>query len=304
MELNINKINKYFGDFHVLKDISFNVSSGRAMGFLGRNGAGKTTTIRILMDVFRQNSGSITLDNKNFNTSDYRIGYLPEERGMYDKESIIKQLIYFGVLKGMDKKDAKKEALYWLEKLGLEEHEKKLLNTLSKGNQQKIQIIQALLGNPDIIILDEPFSGLDPVNSKVLKEIIREKIKENKLVIFSSHQMSYVEEFCDDITLINNGEIVLSGNLDDIKREMGKNKIIIKSSLSNNILSDRLKNIENISLENDKEFLIIKLLNGKLKEELLKEIILMDIEIELFSLYKPSLTNIFIEKVGGNEKVN
>src|SRR5690554_4669285 len=221
MKLEIKNIHKSFSGQKILKDISFQVESGKAMGFLGRNGAGKTTTLRALMGVFKQDSGEFLMDGKIFDPNDYKVGYLPEERGMYPKEEIGHQLRYFGMLRGGEKKEIEANIDYWLGRVNLLEYKKKKLETLSKGNQQKIQIVEALVNNPDIVILDEPFSGLDPVNSMVLKDIILELIKKKKLVIFSSHQMSYVEEFCDEITLINKGEIVLHGSLQKIKEERG-----------------------------------------------------------------------------------
>ena len=177
------------------------------------------------MDVFKANEGSITLDGKEFHPGDFQIGYLPEERGLYPKKGVQEQIMYLAALRGLDGKTAKKQTMHWLERLGVAEYAGKKLETLSKGNQQKVQLAQTLVCNPDIIILDEPFSGLDPVNSQVLKDVIREQIQEGKLVIFSSHQMSYVEEFCEDIVLLNHGDVVLSGNLREIKKEYGNNRL-------------------------------------------------------------------------------
>lgn len=216
MKLEIKNVNKTFDKTQILHDVSFTVESGKAMGFLGRNGAGKTTTIRSLMDVFKADSGEFLLDGKPLDRNKYKIGYLPEERGMYQKIKILDQLIYFGELKGMSKKDAKESAMAGLERLELESYANKKMETLSKGNQQKIQILQAVINDPDIIIFDEPFSGLDPVNAQVLKDIIVEYINKNRIVLFSSHQMNLVEEFCDDITFIKKGHILLSDNLNKL----------------------------------------------------------------------------------------
>ena len=218
MRLEVRNLRKNFGEKEVLHGISFSIESGKALGLLGRNGAGKTTTIRILMDVFKANAGTITMDGKPFRPKDYQIGYLPEERGLYPKKGVQEQILYLAALRGLDRKTAKKQAAYWLERMGVAEYAAKKLETLSKGNQQKVQLAQTLVCQPDIIILDEPFSGLDPVNSQVLKDVIREQIQDGKLVIFSSHQMGYVEEFCEDIVLINHGDVVLEGNLKDIKK--------------------------------------------------------------------------------------
>lgn len=180
---------------------------------LGRNGAGKTTTIRILMNVFPANSGEILIDGKAIVIDKTGIGYLPEERGLYPKKKIIDQLTYFAQLKGMGYKNAVGAIDYWLERLGMMEYRNKRLDTLSKGNQQKIQLITALAHNPDIVILDEPFSGLDPVNAMLLKDVVKEEIVKGKIVLFSSHQMNYIEEFCDSIAILNDGKVAISGDL-------------------------------------------------------------------------------------------
>ncbi|MDO5718580.1 MAG: ATP-binding cassette domain-containing protein [Tissierellia bacterium] len=300
MRLDIVNINKSFSEKQILHDVSFSVQSGKAMGFLGRNGAGKTTTIRALMGVFKQDSGQFLLDGKPFDPNKNRVGYLPEERGMYAKEPILEQLIYFGKLRGASRAEALKSAEYWIERFELSEHKKKKLETLSKGNQQKIQISQAFLTNPDILILDEPFSGLDPVNSQTLKDIILEFISDKKLVIFSSHQMAYVEDFCDEITLINKGKVVLSGDLKDIKREMRSNKIRISAQNFTNeeFINYLRENIKDINIGSDRHSAVVELLEGKSSNELLGELISKQVEIEMFSMYEPSLQDIFIREVG------
>ncbi len=292
MILEVKNINKSFDGKHILRDVSFKVESNRAMGFLGRNGAGKTTTIRTLMNVFEADSGEILLDGKKFVRKNERVGYLPEERGMYGKIKIVDQLAYFGQLKGMDKKDARKSALDWLSYMGLEDRAKDNMDTLSKGNQQKVQIIQAIIDNPDILILDEPFSGLDPVNSQVLKDLIHDFIKKGKLVIFSSHQMGYVEEFCDDIALIKEGEIILSGNLDKIKKDYGKNKYRVRVDKREDFLA-KAENLAWLSYSEDKKSFIVDL-EDKTANEFLDYLIEEDMQIELFSSYEPSLEEIFV----------
>lgn len=301
MILEIKELNKSFSDKEVLHDVSFSITQGKAMGFLGRNGAGKTTTIRILMGLFNANSGKILLDGKPFKPREHSIGYLPEERGLYPKQKVLEQLIYFGSLRGLNRKTAKENGLYWLEKLGVLEYEDNKLETLSKGNQQKVQIAEALICNPDIVVLDEPFSGLDPVNSQILKDIINELILDDKLVIFSSHQMAYVEEFCEEIALIDKGKIALTGNLREIKREYGKNRITLSSlNLSPIDLESLLsKEIENINIiEVKSKYIVIELLYNKSKEEFLEEILKLNVDIHQFGIYEPSLTDIFVQKVG------
>ena len=275
------------------------------MGFLGRNGAGKTTAIRALMNVFEPDSGQFLLDGKPFIRKNYKIGYLPEERGMYAKIPILDQLVYFGQLKHMSKFDAKKSAHQWLERFGLDEYAKSSLDTLSKGNQQKIQILQAVIDDPDILILDEPFSGLDPVNAQVLKELIREFISKNRIVIFSSHQMSHVEEFCDDVTFIQQGRIVLSDNLKETKKRLGKNKLRIKLSGFTLDESQReISRLPGIKVDKDRQSLIVECLDGKDPNEFLSEVIGHNLPIELFSFYEPSLEDIFISLEKGEISQN
>lgn len=306
LKLEVKGLKKVFGETEVLHGISFTVESGKALGLLGRNGAGKTTTIRILMDVFRANSGEILLNGKKFKPLDYKIGYLPEERGLYPKRKVAEQIIYLATLRGLSKKEAKENTYKWIKKLGVEEYADRKLDTLSKGNQQKVQLTQTLVANPDIVILDEPFSGLDPVNSQILKDCINELIADNKLVIFSSHQMSYVEEFCEDIAIVNKGEIILSGSLKDIKKEFGENRLVLSAC---NYSLDKLKEI----CENDfsnlvsvnqvkKEFIVLELKKDISKKQLLLALVNRGIDIEQFGEYEPSLTDIFVLKAGDNNE--
>ena len=302
MKLEIKNLRKSFSGNEVLHGISFSVESGKALGLLGRNGAGKTTTIRILMDIFKGDSGEILIDGKPFKPTNYQIGYLPEERGLYPKKKVTDQIVYLASLRGISKKEAKENTLKWLKRLGIEEYENRKLDTLSKGNQQKVQLAQTLVCNPEIVILDEPFSGLDPVNAQILKDVVNDLITDNKIVIFSSHQMSYVEEFCEDIAIINKGDIALSGNLKEIKKDFGRNRIILSA---NNYTLEELKEICESKFSNlvivyevKKDFLVLELSKNSTKNELLKTIINSDIDIEKFSIYEPSLTDIFVLKAG------
>lgn len=304
MRLEVKDLYKNFGEVEVLHGISFAVESGKALGFLGRNGAGKTTTIRVLMDLFRANGGEILLDGEAFVAKNQKIGYLPEERGLYPKKKVLEQLIYFGQLRGLTSKVAKENAMFWLKRLGVEEYSNKKLDTLSKGNQQKVQLAETFVCNPDIVILDEPFSGLDPVNAQILKDIIRELIKENKLVIFSSHQMGYIEEFCEDIALINKGNIVLNGKLKEIKKEYGMNRLTISVvNLTNEeleeILRTKLDGIAKI-VDKKEKYLIIELIENNTKNDLLKKLVQLNLDIEKFSVYEPTLEDIFVQRVGDN----
>ncbi len=302
MKLEVNNLKKSFGEKEVLHGISFSIESGRALGLLGRNGAGKTTTIRILMDVFKANEGSIMLDGKEFRPGDFQIGYLPEERGLYPKKGVQEQIMYLAALRGLDVKTAKKQTARWLERLGVAEYAGKKLETLSKGNQQKVQLAQTLVCNPDIIILDEPFSGLDPVNSQVLKEVIREQIQEGKLVIFSSHQMSYVEEFCEDIVLLNHGDVVLSGNLRDIKKEYGHNRLVIalekcSGEAAVGMIKEKMGEKLRVISQRQEE-VVVEMIGEATRKEILEELLENGMIPEHFGNYEPSLTEIFVERAG------
>jgi len=302
MRLEVKDIKKSFGDNEVLHGVSFEVESGKALGLLGRNGAGKTTTMRILMDVFHSNSGEILLDGKKFIQKNHQIGYLPEERGLYPKKTVIEQMVYLARLRGISKAEAIVNSRKWLTRLEVIDYEKKKLETLSKGNQQKVQLASTLVCNPDIIILDEPFSGLDPINSQILQQVVRELISENKIVVFSSHQMSYVEEFCEDIAIINHGEVVLFGDLDQIKIEYGEKQLVL-SAVNYNLDELEKKCVSELGdiLEitgKIKDTLIIKLRDHITRNALLTAILSKNIEVEHFETYKPSLNDIFIAKVG------
>lgn len=302
MKLEVKGIRKSFGEKEVLHGVSFEVESGRALGLLGRNGAGKTTTIRILMDVFHADSGEILMDGEKFVPSRYQIGYLPEERGLYPKRTVLDQLVYLALLRGMGKKAATENAKKWLKRLEVSEYETRKLETFSKGNQQKVQLAATLVADPDIVILDEPFSGLDPVNSQILKDVVNELIACGKLVIFSSHQMSYVEEFCDHIAIIDQGGVVLAGQLKEIKKEYGKNRLVLAAEgMAQDALAEKAEkefaDIARIS-GRKKEFLILELLEGHTRRELLERLAGADLEIERFGSYEPSLNDIFVAKVG------
>lgn len=301
MKLEVKDLRKSFGEKEVLHGISFSIESGRALGLLGRNGAGKTTTIRILMDVFRASGGTVTVDGKTFHPRDFRIGYLPEERGLYPKKGVLEQLVYLAQLRGSDRKTARQQAQWWLKRLGVEEYAQRKLETLSKGNQQKVQLAQTLVCSPDLVILDEPFSGLDPVNSQILKDVIREQIQDGKLVIFSSHQMSYVEEFCEDIVLINHGEVVLSGNLDQIKREYGHNRLVIGleagTEYPEQLLEEQLGDLIRVT-GHRKDQVIVEMKEGCTRERLLAGLLEKKLIPEEFGNYEPSLTEIFVERAG------
>ena len=293
MVLELKNIDKSFGENQVLRGVSFKAEGGRAFGLLGRNGAGKTTSIRILMGVFPANGGEVLVDGKPINYDKVGIGYLPEERGLYPKKIIIDQLVYFAELKGMNAKDAVKSVDLWLERLGMTEHRNKRLDTLSKGNQQKIQLITALAHDPDIVILDEPFSGLDPVNAMLLKDVVREQIAKGKIVLFSSHQMSYIEEFCDSIAIINAGKVVISGDLHEIKRAYPRDKIVVSAQNPKKIMTD----LGDVCTLREDGTILIKLSNQDEKQAMMRRIV-SDYDVDEVGVFEPSLNDIFVEYAG------
>ena len=293
MVLELKNIDKSFGEKEVLKGVSFTAEGGKAFGLLGRNGAGKTTSIRILMNVFPANGGEVLIDGKPIDYNKIGIGYLPEERGLYPKKLIIDQLVYFAELKGMSAKDAVKAVDYWLGRLGMSEYRNKRLDTLSKGNQQKIQLITALAHDPDIVILDEPFSGLDPVNAMLLKDVVREQIAKGKIVLFSSHQMSYIEEFCDSIAIINAGKVAISGDLHEIKRTYPRDKIVVSTQAPEKIKAD----LGNICTEREDGTLLVQLGNPDEKQAMMKRLV-ESYDIDEVKVFEPSLNDIFVEYAG------
>ena len=299
MKLELIDIKKSFAGKEVLHGINLETSSGSSTAFLGRNGAGKTTTIRILMDVFKADSGKILIDGAPIDRKEIKLGYLPEERGMYAKTAILDQLIYFGRIKGLSKKESYDNAIELLEKVKLSEYKAKNLDTLSKGNQQKIQIIQTFINKPDIIILDEPFSGLDLVNSQILIDLIKEAVNEGTLLIFSSHQMSHVENFCDNIALIKDGSNVLTGNLKEIKKNMGEGRL--RLSFYNdavNYLQDIFDMVGQDNVKISDNDIIVR--TSDKASELANYAINKD-NFRAIAKYEPSLEEIFIEAVGDND---
>ncbi len=303
MRLEINHICKSYGDNQVLRDISYQAHSGSAFGLLGRNGAGKTTSIRIIMGVFPPDSGSVTVDGQPISKANVTFGYLPEERGLYPKKTIKEQLLYIGELKGLSSRQADQNAKEWMSRMELGAAYVKRLDTLSKGNQQKVQLIAALIHNPDIVILDEPFSGMDPVNAQLFKNIFQDLIKQGKTILFSSHQMSYVEEFCENLAIINHGKIVLNGNLRQIKRSYDRTRILLHFDGQNEKQPDVWKNhlqdldiIEAITPQ--PAGVVVKLKHSNDKDLLFHTLASRNIGVERFEVMEPTLEDIFVEKAG------
>ena len=297
MILELKNIEKSFGEKKVLTGVSFKAEGGKAFGLLGRNGAGKTTSIRILMDVFPANSGEVLIDGQPIDYNKIGIGYLPEERGLYPKKIILDQLTYFAELKGMSRKAAIQSIDYWLDRLGMTEYRNKRLDTLSKGNQQKIQLITALAHDPDIVILDEPFSGLDPVNAMLLRDVVKEQIAKGKIVLFSSHQMSYIEEFCDSIAILKNGVVALHGDLHDIKRDYPRDRIVVRTENPDAILSD----FGTACTVMEDGALRIQLASADEKKAVMTRLV-GNYDIDEVKVFEPSLNDIFVEYAGDGAK--
>ena len=297
MIIELRDIENSFGDKKVLDRVSFKAEGGKAFGLLGRNGAGKTTSIRILMNVFPANCGEVLIDGHAIDYHRVGIGYLPEERGLYPKKIILDQLTYFAELKGMRHKAAMKEVDQWLERLDMTQYRNKRLDTLSKGNQQKIQLITALVHNPDIVILDEPFSGLDPVNALLLKDVVKEQIAKGKIVLFSSHQMGYIEEFCDSIAILNAGKVVLSGDLHDIKRNYPRDRLVVQTDNPDQICKD----FGSACRVMDRGSVLLHLVGDHEKKAVMSRLV-ENYDVDGVQVYEPSLNDIFVEYAGDGEE--
>ena len=295
MGLILKNVSKTFVGKKAVDNISFSLDKPGVFGLLGTNGAGKTTTIRMLLGIIKKDSGEITWNGQKVDRKSVNFGYLPEERGVYPKVKIYDQLMYFAELKGMKKKEADEAIRDWAKKLKVEEYMQMPAEKLSKGNQQKIQFMTAVIHNPELVVLDEPFSGLDPVNTELLKNIIIDLVKNGKYVIMSAHQMATIEEFCSDILILNKGKTVLQGNLKKIKEEYPANKLQIDVNESIDTYITKLK-LEK-EFENDNSY-IIKLTDESKAHELLKILVENKIVINKFEIMKPTLNDIFIEKVG------
>lgn len=293
--LKLEDVSKNFGTKEAVKHLTLSIDKPGVYGLLGTNGAGKTTTIRMILGIIKKTSGKITWNGKDITRESVNFGYMPEERGVYPKTKIYEQLMYFARLKGMNISEANESINYWLKRLEMEEYKDVLAEKLSKGNQQKIQFIIAIMNNPELIVLDEPFSGLDPVNTQLLKDVMIELIKKDKYIIMSSHQMSTIEEFCTDLTILNRGETVLQGNLEQIKNSYQSDKLEI---ITENSISEMIKTENMEIIENRGNHYLLKLRNENESRSLLNKIMEANIKIYKFELKKPTLNEIFIEKVG------
>ena len=295
MGLKVENVSKYFDNKLVVDNISFEINEPGVFGLLGTNGAGKTTTIRMILGIIKKDKGEITWNGKAVDRKNVNFGYLPEERGIYPKSKIFDQLLYFAELKGMKVQEASEEIKDWMERLKIDEYQNMIAEKLSKGNQQKVQFITAILNNPELIVLDEPFSGLDPVNTELLKEVIIELVKKGKYIIMSSHQMTSIEEFCKDVVIINKGKTVLKGNLKEIKNSYQANRLEINADKDiTSYINEAGMTIEK-NIDNNYE---IKIENEEQAHSLMKTLVVQGVKLNKFELQKPSLNDIFIEKVG------
>lgn len=293
--IEVNNISKSFGETQAVQNVDFEVRKGRIFGLLGPNGAGKTTAIRMINHIIIPDSGSITINGVDVSPKTQKmIGYMPEERGLYKKMKVGEQLIYLARLKGLTLAEAKKVTRHWLERFDASDWYDKKVGELSKGMSQKVQFIATIAHDPDIYIFDEPFSGLDPINSEMLKEIVIELRERGKTVLFSTHRMEQVEQMCDDICLFNKGKTVLKGNLREIKQSFGKNTINIEFEGDHSFL-DKLQNVRINNRSTN--FAEIRVLNGQNMQHILQKA-MEHAEIYKFERIEPSLTEIFISTVG------
>ena len=294
MSLILKNVSKTFVGKKAVDNVSFSLEKPGVYGLLGTNGAGKTTTIRMLLGIIKKDSGEITWKGKAVERKNVNFGYLPEERGVYPKTKIFDQLMYFAELKGMKKEEAVNSINKWAKELKVEEYLQMPAEKLSKGNQQKIQFMTAIIHDPELVVLDEPFSGLDPVNTEILKNIIIDLIKNGKYIIMSAHQMATIEEFCSDILILNKGKTVLQGNLKEIKETYPANRVEIdvKQDITSYIKEFELE----IETETNNNY-IIKISDKEKAHKLLNKLIVDGIKVDKFEIMKPTLNDIFIEKV-------
>jgi len=298
MSLLIEHLNKRFGQVQAITDLSMDVQEGALFGFLGPNGAGKTTTMRLILDLLRPDFGQITWNGVPMREVARRsFGYLPEERGLYPKMEVQAQLLFLARLAGLSKQDALAALEEWLERFQLTANRRKKLEALSKGNQQKVQFLAAVLHNPTILIMDEPFSGLDPINVAVLKEAFLELHRRGKTIIFSTHQLEQVEELCEDMVLINHGQAVVQGRVQEIKRQHGRN--VARLTLDNDPEAPWLEQLPGVQVIKRRQDYLELQLQAQLPPNLIVEAALQHGGIiSQFELVEPSLTDIFIELVG------
>lgn len=297
MVLKLENITKNFGNFTAVDHLSLTIPEKEMFGFLGANGAGKTTTFRMILGLLDASSGNVTWNGGRIDYStSHLIGYLPEERGLYPKLKVKEQLVYLARLRGMDKRLAARELDKWLDRFKIPEYADKKVEELSKGNQQKIQFIAAVLHKPQLLILDEPFSGLDPINVELMKEAVLELKENGTTIVFSTHRMEHVEELCENLCILQRGKTIVKGSLKEIKRSFGKKNLVIHGDFS----LDFLENFPGVvKMKKTAEGVILQIESEYVAEKIMKEIVGKGF-VRQFVLEEPSLNDIFIEKVGAS----
>ena len=293
--LKVENVSKYYGDFKAVDNLSFEVKEGEIFGLLGANGAGKTTTFRMIMNLLEPSSGKITLNGKkiDYNITD-EIGFLTEERSLLLKLTVKELMIYYGSLKSMKKDEILSELKKWLKRFKIEEYENKKIKELSKGNKQKIQFISSIIHKPKLLILDEPFSGLDPINVDMFIDVINELKENGTIIIFSSHQMNHVELFCEKLLILDHGKTIIEGNLKDIKNSYDERKILIKADISKSELSE-LEGVKNVTIKGDE--IEVKIENKKYAKSIF-EYVAKCKNVTKFEVVELSLHEIFTKEVG------
>lgn len=293
--LKVENVTKYYGDVLAVDDLSFTINDGEIFGLLGVNGAGKTTTFRMIMSLLEPTKGTITLNGEpvGYDVSE-RIGFLTEERSLLTKLTVKEQVVYYATLKGMKESDILKKLDYWLDRFGISEYKNRKIKELSKGNQQKIQFITAIIHEPDLLVLDEPFTGLDPINVELFMSVIREFKEKGKMIIFSSHRMEHVELFCEKLVILLKGKTVLSGSLKEIKKNYRKKVIRING----NVDMDALRNCKGVIEVNEEALdIIVKIESDEYVEDVFK-IVKKGSDITKFVVEDASLNEIFVSLVG------
>ena len=294
--LEVKHITKYYGKNKAVSDLSFTVKKGEIFGLLGENGAGKTTTFRIIMGLIEASEGEVLLDGQKiaYNLTD-KIGFVTEERSLLTKLTVLEQLTFYGVLKGLDEKTIEKDIDKWLEKFSITSYKNRKIKELSKGNQQKIQFISAIINHPKLLILDEPFTGLDPINVKLLKDAIHELQKEGTAIIFSSHQMEYIEDFCEKLVILVKGHPVVSGDLKTIKEDFGIKNIMLRGD---NLPLDKIKKTKGVlAIAEVRGEIEVKIEDKSIAPKIFS--LVKDSNITKYDVVEPTLNEIFIAKVGG-----
>ncbi|WP_127532682.1 ABC transporter ATP-binding protein [Paenibacillus kobensis] len=294
MTLQIKHLHKEYKDITAVNDMNLELPKGQVLGMLGRNGAGKTTTLKMLLGLVQPTSGEIRWDGKPIDRREISFGYLPEERGLYPKIKVMDQLRYFGQLEGMSKKAIESGINYWFDRLEMNEYRDKMAGELSKGNSQKMQLIGTLLHDPDFIILDEPFSGLDPVNAEMLSSVIEQLIADNKTIVLSSHRMEQIELFCENVVMMKQGRIVLSGKLNEIKENYGYKNVRIESDQDLTPWLNRLQ----VAFEQKNNVYTAQVRSAERALAVISHLEQQNIALRGFSVQEPSLHQIFIERVG------